>query len=167
MSSLLWQVSSIGVFNKALPSPEGERPLTSASPSVRALKDQLVESLKLRVLNIPNPPSSGTGKARVAVLFSGGLDCTVLARLCHDILEPHQEIDLLNVGFENPRVGARLKKEANGKEVDLYEACPDRITGRKSFAELKNVCPGRVFRFVAVRGLLQLDFTPLIADYHR
>ncbi|VBB84624.1 Putative Asparagine synthetase [Podospora comata] len=143
-------VSSIGVFNKALPSPEGETPLTSASPSVRALKDQLVESLKLRVLNIPNPPSSGTGKTRVAVLFSGGLDCTVLARLCHDILEPHQEIDLLNVGFENPRVGARLKKEANGKEVDLYEACPDRITGRKSFAELKNVCPGRVFRFVAV-----------------
>ncbi|KAK0726656.1 asparagine synthase-domain-containing protein [Apiosordaria backusii] len=143
-------VSSIGVFNKALPSPCGEIPLTSASPSVQALKEQLVESLRLRVLNIPKPPSSGTGKIRVAVLFSGGLDCTALARLCHDIMEPDQEIDLLNVGFENPRVVAQLKKDAKGKEVDFYEACPDRITGRKSFAELRSVCPGRVFRFVAV-----------------
>ncbi|KAK0647623.1 asparagine synthase-domain-containing protein, partial [Cercophora samala] len=150
LSSLLWQVSSIGVFNKALPSSGGETPLTSASPSVQALKEQLVDSLRLRVLNIPQPPSSGMGKTRVAVLFSGGLDCTVLARLCHDVLDADQEIDLLNVGFENPRVVAQLRKDAKGKEVDFYEACPDRITGRKSFAELKNVCPGRVFRFVAV-----------------
>ncbi|KAK4172714.1 putative asparagine synthetase [Triangularia setosa] len=143
-------VSSIGVFNKALPSPSGETPLASDSPSVQALREQLVESLKLRILDIPKPPSAGTGKTRVAVLFSGGLDCTVLVRLCHDILAPHQEIDLFNVGFENPRVVAQLKKDAKGKGVNFYEACPDRITGRKSFAELKSVCPGRVFRFVAV-----------------
>ena len=85
----------------------------------------------------------------MAVLFSGGLDCTVLARLCHDILDADQAIDLLNVAFENPRVVAQLRKE-NSDLADFYEACPDRITGRRSFAELQKVCPGRAFHFVAV-----------------
>lgn len=103
------------------------------------------------MLNIPEPPVTGhASDTRVAVLFSGGLDCTVLARLCHDSLPPGQAVDLLNVAFENPRVAAQLHKEAKGAPVDVYEACPDRITGRKAFAELQRVCSQRVFRFVAV-----------------
>lgn len=122
------------------------------------LKHQLLESLSLRVLNIPQPPASdATGKTRVAVLFSGGLDCTVLARLCHEVLDPEHAVDLLNVGFENPRVVAHLQKE-NGNLPDFYEACPDRITGRRSFAELQKVCPGRAFRFVAVSRSLMVPF---------
>lgn len=39
-------------------------------------------------------------------------------------------------------MGVWLKKEVNGKEVDLYEVCLDRIMGRKFFVELKNVCFG-------------------------
>lgn len=114
------------------------------------LRQQLLESLKLRILNIPLPPASDVdGKTRVAVLFSGGLDCTVLARLCHEVLSPEQGVDLLNVAFENPRVVAQLRKE-KGTLADFYEACPDRITGRRSLAELQKVCPGRLFRFVAV-----------------
>ncbi|KAK4153480.1 hypothetical protein C8A00DRAFT_33771 [Chaetomidium leptoderma] len=141
-------VSGIGRFNRALPS--GSCALTAGSPSVGMLRQQLLQSLRLRVLNIPLPPdSSAEAKTRVAVLFSGGLDCTVLARLCHDVLDPDQEIDLLNVAFENPRVVAHLQKE-NGRLPNFYEACPDRITGRRSFAELQNVCPGRAFRFVAI-----------------
>ncbi|KAK4146066.1 uncharacterized protein C8A04DRAFT_10072 [Dichotomopilus funicola] len=141
-------VSGIGRFNKALPvSPS---PLTARSHSVAALGQQLLESLKLRVLNIPIPPSSDpSGKTRVAVLFSGGLDCAVLARLCHEVLDANSGIDLLNVAFENPRVVAQLRKE-NSNLLDFYEACPDRVTGRRSFAELQATCPGRAFRFVAV-----------------
>lgn len=141
------QVSGIGRFNKALPS--GKCALTASSPSVAMLREQLLESLKLRILNIPQPPSLD-GSTRVAVLFSGGLDCTVLARLSHELLDVDQGIDLLNVAFENPRVVAHLQKDSNGNLPDFYEACPDRITGRRSFAELQKVCPGRAFRFVAV-----------------
>jgi len=83
-------------------------------------------------------------------LFSGGLDCTVLARLVHELLDQDQGVDLINVAFVNPRVVAQLEKDAGGKPVNFYEACPDRITGRKSLAELKMVCPGRGFRFLAV-----------------
>ncbi|KAM7215997.1 asparagine synthetase [Rhypophila decipiens] len=147
-------VSSIGPFNKTLPPPGSSPVLTAQSPSVAMLKEQLVDSLRLRILNVPQPPLEGhspVSNTRVAVLFSGGLDCTVLARLGHDVLDPDQGIDLLNVAFENPRVVAQLKKEAKGQPIsDFYEACPDRITGRRSFAELQKVCLRRTFRFLAV-----------------
>ncbi|KAK4237453.1 hypothetical protein C8A03DRAFT_44708 [Achaetomium macrosporum] len=141
-------VSGIGRFNRALPG--GSCALSAGSPSVGALREQLLESLRLRILNVPLPPASDAdGKTRVAILFSGGLDCTVLARLAHEVLDADQGIDLLNVAFENPRVIAQLQK-GTGILHDFYEACPDRITGRRSFAELRKVCPGRAFRFVAV-----------------
>ncbi|KAH7631070.1 asparagine synthase-domain-containing protein [Sordaria sp. MPI-SDFR-AT-0083] len=166
-------VSSIGRFNKSLPPASSYAPLSATSPSVLALKQQLIDSLSLRVLNIPRPPNADrvAHDTRVAVLFSGGLDCTVLARLAHEVMDPEQGIDLLNVAFENPRVVAQLRKDHaknknkkknsgndNGNDevdgdnidIDFYEACPDRITGRKSFAELQRVCRGRAFRFVAV-----------------
>lgn len=83
-------------------------------------------------------------------------------------MDPEQGIDLLNVAFENPRVVAQLRKDhaknngPNGEvdvdSIDFYEACPDRITGRKSFAELQRVCPGRAFRFVAVSCCLSFWF---------
>lgn len=63
------------------------------------------KSLRLRLLNIPDPPHQGVpAEVKLAVLFSGGLDCTVLARMAHDILPLEEQIDLLNVAFENPRV---------------------------------------------------------------
>lgn len=54
-------------------------------------------------------------KAKVAVLFSGGLDCTVLARMAHDILPVHDQIDLINVAFENPRVVLASKQPPKAK----------------------------------------------------
>lgn len=147
------KMSNIGIFNMALP-PEDAEPLHSASKPVQALREHLVQSLSLRVLNIPQPPrvpavSDYEVDTRVAVLFSGGLDCTVLARLASELLPPEQGIDLINVAFENPRIAARLQP-AEDDEFAIYEACPDRITGRKSFQELRDCCPGRRWRFIAV-----------------
>jgi hypothetical protein len=133
--------------------------------------------------------------AKVAILFSGGLDCTVLARLAHDILPSDQVIDLLNVAFENPRVvkaskanrerNAKTKKKSRNSNIalsqpdsaygeledpmafhfveaakrklaissgmqDPYEMCPDRITGKRSLAELREVCHGRRWNFIEV-----------------
>lgn len=82
---------------------------------------------------------------RVAILFSGGLDCTVLARLIHDILPLEQEVDLLNVAFENPRV---LK--SSGAGISAFSTCPDRMTGLSSHSELVRICPGRLWRFVSI-----------------
>ncbi|KAG8166966.1 hypothetical protein KVR01_002655 [Diaporthe batatas] len=146
-------VSNIGHFNSDV--PEGDVRLAPGSPPVTALRQQLTESLRLRVLNVPLPPGADEHQqsARVAVLFSGGLDCTVIARMCHDLIPLEQSIDLINVAFENPRVAAnaqKLRGQEDSGSFNIYEACPDRMTGRKSFAELQEVCPGRAWNFIAV-----------------
>ena len=107
--------------------------------------------MRLRAADIPSLGhfdlvSTRNQTPKVAILFSGGLDCTVLARITHEILDHSEPIDLLNVAFENPRSASNAR--ASG--LDPYELCPDRVTGRRSFAELCNTCPGRAFRFVAV-----------------
>lgn len=141
-----------------LPPPDVQ-PLSAASPSVQAVKQQMTESLKLRVLNVPEPPAHDAGNdTRVAVLFSGGLDCTILARMASDLVPSDQGIDLINVAFENPRLAAKADNSPGAPS--LYEACPDRITGRKSFAELTTVCPARRWRFIAVSSLSLLQLSP-------
>jgi asparagine synthetase B (glutamine-hydrolysing) len=152
---------------------------------VEQLQQHLCESLKLRILNVPIPPGVDKDRhVRVAILFSGGLDCTVLARMAHDLLPTEQQIDLINVAFENPRVVEASKKVPKPKKqaridpqdslqidtqattgnqncISFYEACPDRETGRKAFQELQDVCPGRVWRFVAVTSL---NFPPFFVS---
>lgn len=97
--------------------------------------------------------------ARIAILFSGGLDCITLATLADRHLPTGEAIDLLNVAFENPRVeraaaaaviGKKKKKKKN-KDVSGDEPAdaaveegtksrydvPDRLTGRLSVEELR------------------------------
>ncbi|KAI5289967.1 hypothetical protein KEM54_002777 [Ascosphaera aggregata] len=138
--------------------------LTTASPSVEKLHAMLLSSLEIRVRNIPRPPlTHSADDTRVAILYSGGLDCSVLARLAHEVVPKGASIDLLNVAFENPRVTAAAANAPNrnrgNTEFDrtipeikpsAYEICPDRVTGRSSFSELCRICPGRKFRFVAI-----------------
>ncbi|KAM5355930.1 hypothetical protein ACJ41O_002576 [Fusarium nematophilum] len=138
-------VSSIGIFNNEV--PQQPTRLGLESRSVQDLHSHLVSSLRLRVLDVPLPPEASHTDSRLAVLFSGGLDCTVLARLSHELIPLDQSIDLINVAFENPRIAAQ--HPGCSREV-LYEKCPDRVTGRNAFAELSKICPGRTWRFVAV-----------------
>lgn len=149
---LMNQVSSIGVFNNELPPPEHK--LDFNSPSLQVLRHQLVESLKPRLLDVPRPPNATSDiDVRIAILFSGGLDCTILARLAHDLVPVTQGLDLINVAFENPRQVALAAKQPELSASDIFEGCPDRSTGRKAFSELQTACPGRHWRFIAVRGL--------------
>lgn len=117
--------------------------------TVELLKSSLQRSLALRVQHVregvPSGPDGLQSDAQVAILFSGGLDCTILARMCHDLLPLTNSLDLLNVAFENPRIHANLEHGASP-----YELCPDRVTGRASHAELMSTCPGRVWRFIEV-----------------
>ncbi|KAL5045272.1 hypothetical protein BDW71DRAFT_184597 [Aspergillus fruticulosus] len=141
-------ISPIPPMSKAV--PEGTpSPLTITSSVLKELENRLRQSLALRIQNVREPPFAGDSNVKIAVLFSGGLDCTLLARLAHDILPAGETIDLLNVAFENPRVVAAAAKGLE-QPSSAYEGCPDRITGRAAFAELQRVCPTRNWRFVAV-----------------
>ncbi|RAL17200.1 asparagine synthetase domain-containing protein [Aspergillus homomorphus CBS 101889] len=137
-------------MNRSLPDGSSAPSLTTETPVISALEQKLHQSLALRIQNVREPPTSPTGsRVKVAVLFSGGLDCSLLARLSHEILPEDETIDLLNVAFENPRVAAAAAKQG-GAVGSVYESCPDRMTGRSAFAELQKVCPSRNWRFVAI-----------------
>ncbi|MCJ1469395.1 hypothetical protein MMC07_008028 [Pseudocyphellaria aurata] len=147
-------------FSKS-PFPELNKDITSTSQHMPGIDSMIVNeltqklrySLSLRVQNIPSPPSTATVVPRVAILFSGGLDCTLLARLMHDLLPQEQDIDLLNVAFENPRAirAARsFSPQSTYSITSAYSICPDRATGISSHAELLRVCPGRMWRFVSI-----------------
>jgi asparagine synthetase B (glutamine-hydrolysing) len=146
-------ISSPNTITSASQPPSSSTSLLStSSPAVTKIEALLRESLHLRISNIPTHPDLEPDfpAASLAILFSGGLDCTLLARLSHDILDPAKPIDLLNVAFENPRVHRRPADADPDKAWSPYELCPDRITGRASFAELQAICPSRLWRFIAI-----------------
>lgn len=80
------------------------------------------------------------------VLFSGGLDCALLARLTNDLHPVGESIDLLNIDFYNPRIVGANPPQA----LCPYESCPNRVSDRRSFLELRQICPGRQWRFIAI-----------------
>lgn len=140
----------IPMMNKAMPG-EVVPLLKLESPCLEILKQKLHQAVQVRLQNVPEPPPVIPGRAaRIAVLFSGGLDCTLLARLAHDILPISEAVDLLNVAFENPRVAAASANDKTKLINGVFEDCPDRITGRAGHAELQRVCPKRLWRFVAI-----------------
>ena len=82
----------------ALAAPD--RPLAAAAETAadasRALLRALSAAVRVRVRCAPAP---APGAARAAVMFSGGLDSMVLARLADAHLPPDEPIDLLHVAF--------------------------------------------------------------------
>ncbi|KAL5534291.1 hypothetical protein ACEPAG_753 [Sanghuangporus baumii] len=135
---------------------------------VENLLDHLGRSVRLMVQDIPYHTEKG--QARVAVLFSGGIDCTVLAYLADRYLPPDEPIDLLNVAFENPRkiqirsdCAENIKKKRKSARSGTPDSVsvlgggrfepylvPDRVTGLEELAELQTTCPRRQWNFVEV-----------------
>ncbi|KAI9294938.1 hypothetical protein K502DRAFT_365425 [Neoconidiobolus thromboides FSU 785] len=99
--------------------------------------DKLNQSVYKRVITIPPKQNKNDG-SRIAILFSGGIDCTILTYLVDQHLPKDESIDLLNVAFENPRT----------KNINFN--VPDRKTGLESYEELKLLCPNRTFNFVKI-----------------
>ncbi|KAG0273826.1 hypothetical protein BGZ95_010357 [Linnemannia exigua] len=159
--------------------PDLAPPITGdMQEAITGMISVLGDSVRRRVQDIPR-----TGlqhDARVGILFSGGLDCLCLAALADRFLPEGEAIDLLNVGFENPRsVKAKAAEEAlalkrlkkkqgtaessgttdgditnSGKakptKPDTRFNVPDRTTGYESLTELRKIAPRRHWNFVEV-----------------
>ncbi|KAH6559896.1 hypothetical protein BASA62_000049 [Batrachochytrium salamandrivorans] len=153
-------------------------PMTPISGAAKSLETALSEAVRLRTENIPIPTS---GDARLGILFSGGLDCITLAALADRFIPKNEPIDLLNVGFENPRIAQHKVKIAsknqkrsgsNNASTDVSPVVldddafnvPDRLTGRLGAAELCRLFPWREWRFVCINVPYAeaVEFRPLI-----
>ena len=88
-----------------------------------------------------SPGPANAEEARIAILFSGGVDCSILAVLASHHLPAEEPIDLLNVAFENPRVQ---------KAPSEQYSTPDRLTGLATLRELQRISPDRTWRFVEI-----------------
>ncbi|KAI8451067.1 asparagine synthase-domain-containing protein [Phakopsora pachyrhizi] len=127
----------------------------------RLLRVTLDDLVKRMVTGISSLHQKTEKESRVAVLFSGGLDCTTLALLAHSHIPPSESIDLLNVAFENTRLISnnnqtkRIQKDSEKSSADNHDSdttfdVPDRQTGERSWRELSKLTPGRDWRFVSV-----------------
>ena len=110
---------------------------TELSSAADRLGELLSASVRDRVITCP--PPSDPSDAAFAILFSGGLDCTLLAHYTHLHTPPSQPIDLINVAFIGhlPASSALLH-------------CPDRITAYNSLHELHRLHPSRHYRLLCV-----------------
>lgn len=99
---------------------------------VEELYDQLKKSIWKRQDSIHPLIEDNNQESKLAILFSGGLDCTIVANIiCQLFIENGTKtpIDLLTVGFENPRT--------NQKSNDS----PDRKLAIKSWFHLNKQFP--------------------------
>nr|XP_032510579.1 asparagine synthetase domain-containing protein CG17486 isoform X3 [Danaus plexippus plexippus] len=108
--------------------------------TVKNICKLLGRSVQVRVQTQPNKCKSCISNEETycehcttGILFSGGLDCTILAFLADKFLPKKQPIDLINVAFKS-------------KDSTSYDV-PDRITGRQSYQELQRLCPDRLWVF--------------------
>ncbi|KAH8241919.1 hypothetical protein KR032_008551 [Drosophila birchii] len=119
--------------------------------SLNALDKLLSESVANRVkctaplcricLNEPHKKKSVCKHAKICILFSGGIDCTILALLANKFVPDHEPIELINVAFES-LVGQNVSEK-------LWEV-PDRRTSLMSVNELKRICPNRLWNLMEV-----------------
>lgn len=107
--------------------------------------------------------------SKIGILFSGGLDSTILAGLADEFVPLGEPIDLLNVAFERERKnGKPNRKQAREKNhLDSTERkkssylVPDRITGKRALDDLKRLYPNRQWNFVQVNNIFKNLITQL------
>ena len=119
--------------------PSTPAPVTDASSPAQvraAFLAVLSESVRRRVTNIHTEQPAD--EAHVAVLFSGGLDCTTLALLADRYVPEGQPIDLLNVGFENVRAIEAAKHEREKRLRSALKAAAKKGAKAKSGTNSKN-----------------------------
>lgn len=97
--------------------------IESMDEAVNCFKSAFISSIRKRVC-------LRRDGAKVAILFSGGIDSTVIAIICNNFIPKDESIDLLNVAFKDD--------------------APDRLTAINAYEALSNLFPERIFNLVQI-----------------
>lgn len=106
----------------------------------------LSSSVKDRIQRTPNycknciKARDSCSHTRVGILFSGGVDCSMIAVLADKFIDQNLPIDLMNVAFER----ISYAKKTGGIDWNV----PDRLTGLETVEELRRLCPNRKWNFI-------------------
>ncbi|KAL5965410.1 Asparagine synthetase domain-containing protein 1, partial [Taenia solium] len=133
----------------------------SANVLLRLLREAVAVRVRLVAPTCQICFKSGTeslcSHTRVGVLFSGGLDSTVIAALVDRCLPSDQAIDLITVAFQHlqrvnrpPKRRESWNDNAFQQEYASPDSAPDRQTAMSSFEELKHLNPNRHWHLVLV-----------------
>lgn len=138
-------------------------------------------AVRRRVLCLPREGARPPGavletrdrKAKVAVLFSGGVDSMVMAALADRHVPLEEPIDLLNVAFMTKEKAAPASSSSKGRKRGNCEmpsegstrdaaagpekgaGAPDRATGRAGLKELQAASPARAWNLVEINVSLE------------
>ncbi|XP_063700187.1 asparagine synthetase domain-containing protein CG17486 [Culicoides brevitarsis] len=110
---------------------------------LKALSKSVQERVTLTTENCKKCYNQNTicSHCRIGILFSGGLDCSILAILADKHVPKSQPIDLFNVAFEKIR-----KNSSQSINWDV----PDRLTAKETLKELREIRPERLWNLVEV-----------------
>ncbi|XP_044004502.1 asparagine synthetase domain-containing protein 1 [Aphidius gifuensis] len=125
---------------------------------VCCLLELLKKSVKTRVLKKPsyckncienkliNNENKICNHSKIGILFSGGLDSTILAAIVDEFIPNDEPIDLINVAFEKAK--SNVDNKFNKNKIDVSFDVPDRKTGHQALEELKKIFPHRYWNFI-------------------
>lgn len=133
-----------------------DQQLTKLPNCIDGLFEHLNKAVHRRIVSI-HP--AHIENSPISILFSGGLDCSVIAALiCKQLSNIKKEkkpiLELLNVGFENPRTGM------------LPKDVPDRKLALSSSEILKNLYPDVTIKLVNIDVSYEeyLEYRPKVID---
>lgn len=82
--------------------------------------------------------------AKIGILFSGGIDCTILACLADQLIAAHLPIDLINVSFE------KMVHTKTSQAIEIDYNTPDRLSALASLGELQRLNSQRQWNLIKV-----------------
>lgn len=119
--------------------------------AIRKLDELLQHSVAARVLHTAPvcrrcATAGSCAHAKISILFSGGIDCSILALLADKYVPQTEPIELINVAFE------RLTATAAGpaQQPESKWNVPDRQTSLQTLDELQRLCPQRNWQLLQV-----------------
>ncbi|KAG4080251.1 hypothetical protein HA402_010743 [Bradysia odoriphaga] len=108
----------------------------------RSVKQRVEATPQLCKNCIKSPVVKECNHPKVGILFSGGIDCTILALMAHTVIDSANAIDLINVSFE------KINRNPSANRANENYETPDRLTSRQTLNELMELCPNRKWNLI-------------------